>query len=211
MLSGDYIPVATAGGEYAGANVRRGTLNTNESYATANGYHFTWDFGTDKANGVIKSVALTSQYFGNSAFENMGNEGKLFADPSNITAQFSETTQFFHARGQYIGTFQDRLHLYITYNGNTVTFLKYRSPNPADLGINDPGNLSGWPAAESSVSVELPITLNYILKAFVDTSKKLMYFFTNTRIEQGSGDRLIDYAAVDLNTLNCRENRLPRR
>ena len=61
MLSGDYIPVATAGGEYAGANVRRGTLNTNESYATANGYHFTWDFGTDKANGVIKSVALTSQ------------------------------------------------------------------------------------------------------------------------------------------------------
>ena len=45
MLSGDYIPVATAGGEYAGANVRRGTLNTNESYATANGYHFTWDFG----------------------------------------------------------------------------------------------------------------------------------------------------------------------
>lgn len=201
MLSGDYIPVATAGGEYAGANVRRGTLNTNESYATANGYHFTWDFGTDKANGVIKSVALTSQYFGNSAFENMGNEGKLFADPSNITAQFSETTQFFHARGQYIGTFQDRLHLYITYNGNTVTFLKYRSPNPADLGINDPGNLSGWPAAESSVSVELPITLNYILKAFVDTSKKLMYFFTNTRIEQGSGDRLIDYAAVDLNTL----------
>ena len=116
----------------------------------------------------------------------MGNEGKLFADPSNITAQFSETTQFFHARGQYIGTFQDRLHLYITYNGNTVTFLKYRSPNPADLGINDPGNLSGWPAAESSVSVELPITLNYILKAFVDTSKKLMYFFTNTRIEQGS-------------------------
>ena len=65
-----------------------------------------WDFGTDKANGVIKSVALTSQYFGNSAFENMGNEGKLFADPSNITAQFSETTQFFHARGQYIGTFR---------------------------------------------------------------------------------------------------------
>ena len=28
-----------------------------------------------------------------------------------------------------------------------------------------------------------------------------MYFFTNTRVEQGSGDRIIDYAAVDLNTL----------
>lgn len=201
MLNGSCIPVATAGGEYAGANVRRGTLNSNESYATANGYHFTWDFGTDKANGVIKSVALTSQYFGNSAFENMGNEGKLFADPSNITAQISHTTQYYHARGQYIGTFRDRLHLYITYSGNTVNFLEYRSPNPFDVGINDAVDISGWPAAESSTSVELPIPLNYILKSFVDTSKKLLYFFGNLHYDPGTGDSTIDYAAVDLNTL----------
>lgn len=52
--------VGYAGGEYAGANRFRGSYNTNESGEVEDGYRHVWDFGTDKANGTIKSVCLTS-------------------------------------------------------------------------------------------------------------------------------------------------------
>jgi len=54
---------------YAGFNVDTsgskyiGSLNKNESKKLANGYQYVWDFGTDRANGVISAVGLTNGSF----------------------------------------------------------------------------------------------------------------------------------------------------
>ena len=60
--------VGYAGGEYAGTNRFRGSYNTNESGEVEDGYRHVWDFGTDKANGSIKSVCLTSVLGGNAGW-----------------------------------------------------------------------------------------------------------------------------------------------
>lgn len=53
-----------AGGQYSGTNQYRGSYNTNESGSIneegRRGYRHVWDFGTDKANGTIKCLSLTS-------------------------------------------------------------------------------------------------------------------------------------------------------
>lgn len=60
--------VGFAGGEYAGANPFRGTYNSNESGTVTDGYRHVWDFGTDKANGTIHSLSLTSILGGNTGW-----------------------------------------------------------------------------------------------------------------------------------------------
>lgn len=62
--------VGHAGGEYAGANPFRGTYNTTESGPLSEGYRHVWDFGTDKANGTIHSLSLTSLMGGNAGWAN---------------------------------------------------------------------------------------------------------------------------------------------
>lgn len=44
----------TSGSKYIGS------LNSNESKKLDNGYKYVWDFGTDRANGTISAVGLTS-------------------------------------------------------------------------------------------------------------------------------------------------------
>lgn len=53
--------VGHAGTVYSGTNAYTGTLNTNESKALTNGYRLVWDFATDRANGDISCVCLTSR------------------------------------------------------------------------------------------------------------------------------------------------------
>ena len=60
--------VGHAGSAYSGTNVMRGSYNTNESGEIENGYRHVWDFGTDKANGTIKCLSLTSLNGGNNAY-----------------------------------------------------------------------------------------------------------------------------------------------
>lgn len=54
---------------YAGFNVDAsgskyiGSLNKTESKKLDNGYQYVWDFGTDRANGVISTVGLTNGSF----------------------------------------------------------------------------------------------------------------------------------------------------
>lgn len=63
--------IGYAGGNYSGSDVFRGAYNTNESGVTTDGagnitgYRHVWDFGTDKANGTINCLGLTSQHGGN--------------------------------------------------------------------------------------------------------------------------------------------------
>lgn len=54
-----------AGTTYSGADIYRGTYNSNESGEIEGGYRHVWDFDTDKANGTIKCISLTSRHAGN--------------------------------------------------------------------------------------------------------------------------------------------------
>ena len=58
-----------AGSSYSGADTRRGSFNSNESGFIdpedyTKGYRWVFDFGTDKANGKIGCIALTSHHGG---------------------------------------------------------------------------------------------------------------------------------------------------
>ena len=57
--------VGMAGTDLSGINEKQGDYNIAESGAIENGFRFVWDFATDRANGTIKSVSLTSVAGGN--------------------------------------------------------------------------------------------------------------------------------------------------
>ena len=57
--------VGHAGGPYSGTDIYRGSYNENESGEIEKGWRHVWDFDTDKANGTIKCLSLTSWHGGN--------------------------------------------------------------------------------------------------------------------------------------------------
>lgn len=73
----------TSGSKYMGS------LNTTESKKLDNGYKYVWDFGTDRANGTISAVGLTS------GISNVVSKSDNF--PYNYSAQYVQT-------GSYIDT-----------------------------------------------------------------------------------------------------------
>lgn len=201
MPDGGIIPIATAGEAYAGTNPRRGSLNINESYVTENGYHYTWDFGTDKANGTIKCAALTSRHFGNSGFSNEGNNSMLYMNPMAISAPIvSPGVMFANCWGQYVGTFQDRVHTYVRHDNATgLYFTKVRSLDPDSVSVNDSANLSAKQEPISTTVVYLPFTLYYAAKSFMDHRDKVRYYFS--RCANRDGQYYIDYAGVKMTDL----------
>lgn len=55
------IPTGYAAAEsYTGSDPRRGQYNTSESARLSNGYRFVFDFPTDRGNGTISALGLTS-------------------------------------------------------------------------------------------------------------------------------------------------------
>lgn len=179
MLGADIIPVATAGKEYAGSCVTRGTLNLNESYETENGYHFTWDFGTDKANGTIRCICLTSKLFGNTGFgADSKNESGLFMSPNKLGAVSSTTTMTFeYGEGLYVGTY-DGLHTYMHLtSAGTLEFRRYTGLVPSALHINDRAGLSTVSAPVSVTTVPLDVTVRYEDRCFINASEKTVCYF----------------------------------
>lgn len=85
--------VGHAGDTYSGANKYRGTYNTNESGALENGYRHVWDFGTDKANGEIKCLSLTSKSGGICGYQNDDNSNQE-SDPPYSYYQFNPDTTY---------------------------------------------------------------------------------------------------------------------
>lgn len=203
MLTPDCIPIATAGGDYSGALTTRGSLNLNESYETADGYHFTWDFGTDKANGTIKCAALTSTAFGNSGLSNSGSGGVLL-EPT-VMKPGSLNSRICHALGIYIGTYSRCIHTYITREENEVIFRMVKTTDPDSLGVNTDVGLSAYIEPYRTVRVELPITISNIAKPFVDPSAGKVYFFSKLYTE----DEIVklDHVEVSLSDFSVSEKK----
>ncbi len=203
MLTPECIPVATAGDAYSGALPMRGSLNLNESFATENGYHFTWDFGTDKANGTIKCAALTSRLFGNTGFSTAEKTGGLVMEPVSKTCT-TPYTQFCRAKGQYLGTFRNNTHVYFhQIHSNELAFYCIKGTDPQHIGIADSLSLNEAAAPAETVKVTLPVTYNSTARPYLDNSAGVVYFFSQ-QYQQGDSYQL-DYAAVDLKNFTVSE------
>lgn len=199
MFNKNCIPIATAGSPYSGTNIMRGTLNKNECYATENGYHFTWDFGTDKANGTIKCAALTSRVFGDTGFAYEDKTGTLMMNPLNVSLPAAvASVQYLYAQGQYIGTFENQIHTYFRrISGDTrLEFVKIKSLDPEKIGINDSTDSTVYAEPFFSTLVEIPINYNIYTRWFINKETKVMYFFTD--VYNDNGQYKIDYAGVSL-------------
>lgn len=61
--------VGHAGGDYSGTDIYRGDYNAAESGDIEDGYRHVWDFATDKANGTIACVCLTTLNGGNCGYK----------------------------------------------------------------------------------------------------------------------------------------------
>lgn len=106
--------VGHAGSAYSGTNVMRGSYNTNESGELKDdnlqriGYRHVWDFGTDKANGTIKCLSLTSLNGGNNAYKpNLNDCTKTY----NHTFYNSIGTIY----GRYLGQIKNNTFATLSY------------------------------------------------------------------------------------------------
>lgn len=206
MLQADAIPVATAGEPYSGSLVTRGTLNSNESYAMENGYHFTWDFGTDKANGTIKSVALTSRLFGNSGFSSADNTGGILMDPVTKKSG-SMDMQISYANGQYLCSPEKCTHIYLMKTDfSNMVFKKIKSLDMTSVGVTDSVDFQTAAEPYKTVRVTLPVEMSQYIKVFVDSTAKKAYFFADP-VKLTDDSMQMDYAAVDLNDFTVSEKR----
>ncbi len=203
MLGNDIIPIATAGSEYAGSCTRRGSLNLNESYQTDNGYHFTWDFATDKANGTINCICLTSKTFGNTGFcYDNKSDSAIFAAPNNIGSTSSTSTMYVeYGYGQYIGTYEDGLHIfmYLAEDG-ALEFRRYRGIDVSALRINDKVGLSSISDPVSVTRVPLALRVVSEDRFFLDGDKRLVYYFGSIE-DSDDTTTTISYISVNFETL----------
>ncbi len=204
------VPLATAGSEYAGDDVLRGTLNLNESYETENGYHFTWDFGTDKANGTIAAVALTSQPFANSginAVANDSNGGKLLINHQS-TYLDPASGYYVNSYGHYMGTYEPNTHLFMYEDEPTsLTFTLCRSVDPSALKINDTVGCQAAMEPYYTKRISTGYDIRNAAFSFVDNDKGLIYLFVQTHDEFKEFTDLY-YLAIDVHKLEITDQGL---
>lgn len=200
LLSANSVPIATAGTEYAGTCTTRGTLNLNETYQTDNGYHFTWDFATDKANGTISCICLTNRLFGNNGFgtENYGYGSMLMAPNRMDITSGTSSMNFVRGLGQYVGTYEDGLHvfMYLTKE-NTLEFRRYTGVQPSALLINDVYGLPSVPEPVSLTTLPLDVDVNYENTFFLNSLEKTVYFFETSYAEKDDTSLTVRYSAVN--------------
>ena len=175
MLPAGIKPVGYAGDAYSGANTMRGSLNLNETYATENGWHFTWDFATDKANGTIRCIALTNRLFGNSGF-NCGGSGGILFSPNDPSSAASAPNYTLHpAQSGYIaGCFSKERCTRVLIDGSTITLRTVIQPSAEALRILDDPTSPGY----EDKSFELPFVPDPNGRFFVDGEQGRIFFFS---------------------------------
>lgn len=219
MLREDCAAVGTAGDAYSGPNVMRGSLNINESYETENGYHFTWDFPTDKANGTIRSVALTSRAFGNAGFAACETRnGSLVVNPYEFNASYilSSAPKFMTIPGYiFIGSFKPRELLFAASstknNKTTVVFRKFRTPDTNALKINDRVYIEdGSNIPAETAELVLDYKVDNLKNIFWDPQNRDLYIFAPVSHSLLSGSSYpyrgtVRYWRIDPDTLTVKE------
>lgn len=145
--------IGKAAGVYLGEDSFQGTLNQSESKEIndGKGYRFVWDFATDKANGTVKSVSLTSFAGGQSGFESdcisvstperRAPIGKGTFNLQDISSPFSPQILINNPLTDYcfVGLIEKNSYIYANTveGGNTVTFKTIKYGNSMHLTTNN--------------------------------------------------------------------------
>lgn len=116
----DNPQIGHAGEYYSGTNPQRGTLNAS-SGAVTGGYKYVWDFATDRANGSISAIALTSKFGGNIGIDS-SSESSILANDC-LYSSLNNSTSFSVGYGSFLTTSSTYSSYYIqSYNPSTDTF-----------------------------------------------------------------------------------------
>ena len=137
--------VGHAGGVYAGADIYRGSYNLNESGEISGGYRHVWDFDTDKANGVIKCLTLTSWHGGNVGYHGCFEDDDVplynsryfhsdcYFDYANDSVSIARLDDGTKGRMLYIRKMEDSSLRIYKKNDSGVWYLKVPDPTKITL------------------------------------------------------------------------------
>lgn len=159
----DEIPVGHAGGEYSGTDIYTGSYNTNESGALENGCRHVWDFATDKANGDIACVCLTSKIGGDSGFSETNTTTYGLQSVGGAVASLSESY------GRIAGCTAKGEWCHARIDHQTVTLTYYSGFNSARITLGRKAGID----AEVSRSVELEFD------SFTNTNSNYTNFYVD--------------------------------
>lgn len=173
--------IGHAGSTYSDADSYRGNFNTNESGDITNGKRFVWDFGTDKANGTISAVSLTSLAGGNCSIGGVTDNLDCFSYFSTI---LSTSTGFFTA--------EIEPNLFVSYklNGSTLTLNYLQLEKSTELHYLHEQTKQ---ILTKTITVNLPFSPNSE-KIFTDENE-LMHF-----VQYTSSTRTLQYCTVNVTT-----------
>lgn len=146
LLPANSKAIGHAASFYYGSDLTQGTLNTTETVDLNNGKRYVWDFPTDRGNGTIRSVGLTSQVGGNMglSISNVDETGKVLIADANVSTKnmqpFRGNCNYLTVMGgaRIIGMSKENEFIFALsgLGGNTVTFTKYSLSNLVGLRTN---------------------------------------------------------------------------
>lgn len=193
-----------AASEYSGTDLYKGTYNTNESGSIENGWRHVFDFATDKANGTIKSIALTSFNGGNTGFSysadkvmtrglsSFNSSGSDVSSEDGLMTTSSSTGNYFcnPKKGVYI-------YAQISSSTNTLTLKKLeRNYEKSGVSLLDTAFTSELFGSKIVLTKELPLpvlkgTNNYnitlsmadLYSHTVDSNDNIVVFSTRAYYE----------------------------
>lgn len=193
-----FVPIGTAGGAYGGTDVHRGTLNLNETGPTENGYRLVWDFGTDRANGVIKCIGLTARFFGNIGFDaDREHTQSIFCQPqySGDSTTNAGTPVAMCYNGIFVCNVEPNEYITVGASGKDVSVNKLTLPDPDAITL---GCTPSDVGTQTLAAFTLPFTVD-IQTRFYDPDTNTVYFFSRESVDNGT-DR-ITYVGIDLDTM----------
>lgn len=189
--------VGYAGAGYSGTNPYRGTYNANESGVIEGGYRHVFDFATDKSNGTIQALSLTSAPGGNKGWRDYGTDtsaDSLFLCKFAGTSlrNISDGDNSFHGY-PILSDFGEVTVVYSVYNG---VLSRYDLPSAQKILLND--GRSGTAAVKKTV---LATVENRSYMYWHDNKFHQVWTSSTTQIRHKSWDRsgtLVDDRTISI-------------
>lgn len=196
FASNSDVSIGHAGSAYSGTNTKRGTYNANESKALSNGYRNVWDFGTDRANGDISCVCLTSKIGGDTGIDgnNDSNYGRQYISSYSIGGWAG--SNFLPAgiieKGKFCGAY---------INGNTINLNYYQGFDSDKIPLAKSSSVSSTLYKSVSITCE-----NYNVSGtntnFYTDDEGILKVWGRNYTSLGSGIYQIDISYASVNILN---------
>ena len=179
----DVNEVGHAGEAYSGTNTYRGSYNVNESGEIDGGYRHVWDFASDRANGTINCLALTSKAGGNCGLHYDSTSPNIYYQ---FTAMISNSTQ-------YLGRISNNCFVQLSGNNTDNLNLLYNyTVDMSAITLNQKVSTSIIATETKKITVD---AVNKSIKYNPDPNKSVVYLYNYTYTSATTCD--IWYAAID--------------